>query len=280
MKGTQLDLVAIVVLTLLLQPLVYGVPAEPVRVVLGLLLVLFFPGYTLVSSLYPRREQMAGVERVALGLGLSLALVPLIGLALNFTTWGIRLTPIVITLSVWTLVFAAIAWRLRRLIVPEERFEITLAPITAWIQKPRRLVDLALGIALALAVVAVVGALVWKVQQPTPGEAFTEFYVLGSQRMLADYPTDLQVGEVQDYNLGVVNHEKESATFTIQAFLGDTQAGSIGPLALADGQAWDGNIDVTPATTGESQKLEFRLFREPASGVYRTVHLFVDVRAR
>ena len=75
MKGTQLDLVAIVVLTLLLQPLVYGVPAEPARVVLGLLLVLFFPGYTLVSSLYPRQEQLAGAERVALGFGLSLALV-------------------------------------------------------------------------------------------------------------------------------------------------------------------------------------------------------------
>ena len=63
MKGTQLDLMAIVVLTLLLQPLVYGVPAEPVRVVLGLLLVLFFPGYTLVSSLYPRREQLVDAPR-------------------------------------------------------------------------------------------------------------------------------------------------------------------------------------------------------------------------
>ena len=111
-----MDLIAVVILTLFLQPLVYGVPFEPVRVALGLMLVLFSPGYVLVSALYPRREQLTGVERVALGLGLSLALVPLLGLALNFSPWGIRLTPIVVTLSLWTLVFAAVALRQRSLV--------------------------------------------------------------------------------------------------------------------------------------------------------------------
>lgn len=279
MKTTQMDLMAVVVFTLLLQPLVYGVTVEPVRVALGLLLVLFFPGYVLISALYPRRVQLTGIERVALGLGLSLAMVPLLGLALNFSPWGIRLTPIVVTLSLWTLVLAAVAWRQRRLAGPEERFEITFAPILAWVRKPRRPADLALGLALTLAVVAVVGVLAWKVQQPRPGDAFTEFYVLGAQGMLQDYPVNLQVGETQDYNLGVINHENETVTFTIQAFLGDIQAGSLGPLALDDGQSWDGEINVTPAVVGKSQKLEFRLYRDPADVVYRTVHLFVDVRS-
>ena len=274
-----MDLIFIVVFTLLLQPLVYGVPLEPVRVALGLLLVLFFPGYTLISALYPRSEQLTGVERVALGLGLSLALVPLLGLALNFSPWGIRLTPIVVTLSLWTLVLAAVAWRQRRLVGPEERFEITMAHIAAWVRKPRRPADLALGLALTLALVVVVGALAGKVQQPRSGEAFTEFYVLGGQRSLQDYPTSLRVGETQDYNLGVVNHEKETLTYTIRAFLGDTQAGSLGPLALDDGQTWDGKIIVTPVAVAESQKLEFRLFRELTEEVYRSVHLFVDVRS-
>jgi hypothetical protein len=85
-----MDLLAIVVVTLLIELLIYSVPLEPVRVALGVLFVLFFPGYVLVSALYPWREQLQGVERIALGLGLSLALVPLLGLALNFTPWGIR----------------------------------------------------------------------------------------------------------------------------------------------------------------------------------------------
>ncbi|HPC28222.1 MAG TPA: DUF1616 domain-containing protein, partial [Candidatus Methanomethylicus sp.] len=38
----------------------------------------------------------------ALSIGLSLALVPLTGLVLNYTPWGIRLDPIVVSLSLLT----------------------------------------------------------------------------------------------------------------------------------------------------------------------------------
>jgi uncharacterized membrane protein len=122
--GSNMDLLAIIALTFLIELLIYGVPVEPVRAALGVLFVLFFPGYALVSALYPRREPLGGVERIARGLGLSLALVPLLGLALNFTPWGIGLTPIVVTLSLWTLALSGVAWFQRRRIAPEGRFDI------------------------------------------------------------------------------------------------------------------------------------------------------------
>ncbi|MEM1745096.1 MAG: DUF1616 domain-containing protein, partial [Candidatus Nezhaarchaeales archaeon] len=43
------------------------------------------------------------LERLALSIGLSLALVPLVGLILNYTPWGIRLDPIMVSLSLLTL---------------------------------------------------------------------------------------------------------------------------------------------------------------------------------
>jgi uncharacterized membrane protein len=279
--GNNMDLLAIVVLTLLIDLLIYGVSIEPVRVVLGLLLVLFFPGYVLVSALYPRWEQLKGVERIALGLGLSLALVPLLGLALNFTAWGIRLTSIVVTLSLWNLAVAAVAQIQRRHIAPEERFDVPWATIVAWVRKPRRFTDLAVGFGLTLAVLAAIGAVTWKVQQPVSGEAFTEFYVLGAQRMLQDYPTNLRVGEAQNYNVGIINHEKEPVTYVIRAFLGntETEVGSLGPVTLEDEGTWEGKINITPAAAGDQQKLELRLYRNPANEQpYRTLHLFVDVR--
>jgi uncharacterized membrane protein len=273
-----MDLLAIVVFTLLIELLIYGVPVEPVRVALGLLLVLFFPGYVLVSALYPRREQLKCAQRIALGLGLSLALVSLLGLALNFTPWGIRLAPIVVTLSRWTLAVAAVAWVQRSRIAPEEQFEIPWNTVAAWVRKPRRPTDLAAGFALSLAMLAVIGAVAWKVQQPVPAESFTEFYVLGAQKMLQDYPTNLRVGETQDYNVGIVNHEKDTVTYMIRAFLGNTEVGSLDALALEDGATWEGKINVIPALIGEQQKLELRLYRKPANEPYRTLHLLVDVR--
>jgi hypothetical protein len=74
-------------------PLVY------VRYVFGSLAVLFLPGYTLIQALYPKKEDLDSLERLALSIGLSLALVPLVGLLLNYTPWGIRLNPIVVSLA-------------------------------------------------------------------------------------------------------------------------------------------------------------------------------------
>ena len=54
-------------------------------------------------------ENLDTIERIALSLGMSIALVPIIGLLLNYTPWGIRLTPIVLSLLALTLVFATTA---------------------------------------------------------------------------------------------------------------------------------------------------------------------------
>jgi len=75
-----------------------------VRYIAGSVFVLFLPGYATVELLYPRQEDLSNLERLALSIGLSLAVVPLIGLLLNYTPWGIRLGPVLGALSIYTLV--------------------------------------------------------------------------------------------------------------------------------------------------------------------------------
>lgn len=91
---------------------IYTLPTElplvAVRWVLGSVFVLFLPGYVTVEALFPKFRELDGVERFALGIGLSLALVPLVGLLLNYTPWGIRLTPLVISLTILTLGLAGV----------------------------------------------------------------------------------------------------------------------------------------------------------------------------
>ena len=83
-------------------------PFVAVRWVLGAVFVLFIPGYVTVEALFPRGRELDGIERFALSVGLSLALVPLIGLLLNYTPWGIRLNPIVASLILFTIGVAAV----------------------------------------------------------------------------------------------------------------------------------------------------------------------------
>ena len=92
---------------------IYALPQSSpfiyVRYVFGAVAVLYFPGYTLIEALYPKKEDLDDLERLALSIGLSLALVPLVGLLLNYTPWGIRLDPIVISLSILGVALALIA---------------------------------------------------------------------------------------------------------------------------------------------------------------------------
>jgi hypothetical protein len=86
---------------------IYIVPSEfpwvISRWVLSSVFVLFLPGYVTIETVFPKSRELNGIERFALSVGLSLALAPLIGLLLNYTPWGFELTPIVISLSTFTL---------------------------------------------------------------------------------------------------------------------------------------------------------------------------------
>jgi len=83
-------------------PLVY------IRYFLGVIFVLWLPGYSFTKVLFPTKE-LDAIERTAFSIGLSLALVPLVGLLLNYTPWGIRLSPIMLSLLTLTTLFATAA---------------------------------------------------------------------------------------------------------------------------------------------------------------------------
>ncbi len=94
---------AVTILTIYILP--DTIPWSIVRIVVGGAFVLFIPGYTLVQLLFPSRE-MDIIERIALSIGLSLAVVPLTGFLLNYSPWGIMLDPIVISISILSIALA------------------------------------------------------------------------------------------------------------------------------------------------------------------------------
>lgn len=84
-------------------------PVYVIRWVLGFVFVLYLPGYTLIQFLFSEKKELDTLERFALSVGLSLAVVPLIGLILAYLPWGIRLETITISLSLFVVSFAILA---------------------------------------------------------------------------------------------------------------------------------------------------------------------------
>ncbi|WP_054843875.1 DUF1616 domain-containing protein [Vulcanisaeta souniana] len=101
---------ALVAASILAVTLINGGPLIYLRYGLGALMLLFMPGYALVESLYPRGDELSPLERLALSIGLSLAVLPLIGLVLNYTPpWGIRFVPIVVSTNSVTVTLLTVA---------------------------------------------------------------------------------------------------------------------------------------------------------------------------
>lgn len=194
------------------------------RVLFGIPVVLFVPGYALIAALFPGAKDIDGIERVALSFGLSIAIVPLTGLALNYTPWGIRLDPIVITLAILTISLCLIAQYRRARLAPEERFyipaeKIRQAVAAEFFPRDTSRVDRILSIILLVAIIAAVATTLYVIVVPKEGERFTEFFILGEKQKAADYQTALRAGEYSSLYIGIGNHEYRNITYTVETYL-------------------------------------------------------------
>ena len=219
--GKHWDLAAIVVLTVVLIPIIYFLPDNPARIVIGLPFILFFPGYSLIAALFPEKKSLDVIERIALSFGLSIAVTPLIGLGLNYTPFGIRLDPILVSVSAFNMLLCAVAyWRRTK---ASEPFIPMAMPQFRFLAKEAfgkgEKIDRVLNIILVIAIASSLIALVYVVAVPKQGEKFTEFYILGPGGKASDYPTNLTVGEEGTIIIGIANHEYRTVSYGVEIWL-------------------------------------------------------------
>lgn len=307
------DLGLVVLWVLLTDLAVLGVSGlgGAVRIALGIPFVFFLPGYALTAALFPGRTgsdattsgSEGGVdsfERLVLGVGLSITTVPIIGLGLNFSPWGVRPAPVVAALSVFTLVATGVAIARRQALPAGERFSIAVYdPLVrtyreAFVSVPRR--DRLVNVALAVLIMTSLVGFGYAVAVPRPGESFTELGLLGTNRageLVADeYPTDVEPGESVQLAVFVGNHERERLTYTIVVQLQPLQdAGRLGPGREID--RFSLTVDANASRVhdhslvidrvGTNQRLTYLLYKanpppDPArANAYRAVHLWINV---
>jgi len=267
-------IIALAIILVLLAVLITG----PLRIVFGLLFILFFPGYTLMAALFPKKESLDTIERIALSFGLSIAVVSLIVLVLNYTPWGIRLEPIFFSIAVF-IIIASLIGTYRRLGIPDEwqRFEphlrIRLPRWGGWSKMDKAL----LGV-LLISIIASIGAVAYAVATPKVGESFTEFYIVGPGGMAGDYPQELALGEEGTIIVGIVNHEHQATAYTIEVRIDGEQVQEIGPISLAHEEKWEEPVIFVPSKAGEDLKVEFILYKDDESEPYRELDFRLDVK--
>jgi uncharacterized membrane protein len=278
------DLWLIGILTILLIVVIAFSPSTTARIILGLPFLLFFPGYVLIAALFPKKGSLGGVERVALSLGLSIAVVPLMGLILNYTPWGIRFYPILISLAVFISATLGVAWYRRGKLDPEERFRASFnIRLPFW--QGQSMMDKVLSIILTVVIVVAIGTLGYVIATPKVGEKFTEFYILGPEGKAGNYPEELKAGEEGRVILGIVNHEQMRANYKVEVWIDGEKAklriegedrDEIN-VELEPEQEWEKAVSIVPQKAGENQKVEFVLYKGGGSYFEEPPYLRIDV---
>lgn len=274
------------------------------RILLTLPMILLIPGYVLIAALFPSKHNIDVTERLVLSFGLSIVIATFTGFILNYTPWGIRQNPIVISLTIFTAVLLITA-QYRRFMLPEEdQFFIPFRQMAKKVQTDlfpanQRLLDRFLSIILIIAVLAVVGMAIYVIAQPKEGENFTEFYILGKEGRATDYPNEFFMGEPQKIIIGVGNHEYRMITYRVetylinQSFLEKTNISTVHSTRLMDRFKLSLNHNETvelPYTftvnSTDFNRLEFLLFDESVQSnekkenmPYRDLHLWINVRS-
>lgn len=300
------------------------------RAVVGVAFVLFVPGYALVAALFPERGESSGGgwrgavtpsggpedgpwtvgrgidgwERAALGLAVSLAVVPLLALGVALSPLSFATAPVFGAISAFTVVCLVIGTIRRWRLEPGRRFRV---PVGAWLARRRRSLtgadsrgEAILTVALVAAMLFAVGALGFAVLSPSDGETYTDFYVLSEDEngepVAADYPDSLTPGQEEAVYLGIENAEHRTVEYHVVIQLQRVE-GTGADAVVTDRRRIDSfstTLDhgaevvlrrslTAPADwSGTDLRLQFKLHRgsppdSATASAYRDLHIWVDV---
>jgi uncharacterized membrane protein len=171
-----LAVIAIVTLTLALC-------SDFFRILLGLPYLLFVPGYLIMAAIYPKNDSIDSLARLSLSVGLSIIIVPIIGLIHNYLSWGINLLSLLISLFFINSILLLIGFFRRKNLPEEERFilkmEINLKPEVIYISL------------FIISIILIISSL-FILYLPANTISFTEFYITGSDGIAANFPEQLK----------------------------------------------------------------------------------------
>ena len=232
------------------------------RLLIGLPALVVVPGYLTTLALFPGRNDLSGVDRAVLSIGYSLITVPLIALLLNALPWGVTPQATAASLGIWTTLLAALAWARRR-------FQPAHATFLPALNSNGVKTGL-LGLVSSVLIFVGLGALISQVRTEGPS---TEFYLLGAQNDLSDYPVRLEVGRPIVLTLAVRNFEAQATAYRIKPSL---CGGVVQVPRLRPGQEWRTKWKCVPRSSESAQRLRFDLHRGSEDIPYRTLELRVS----
>ncbi len=245
--------------------------ALPLRLPAGLVATLVLPGYAVSLIAFPRGE-LDVVDRAGLSFSLSLAAIVVVALAASVLPGGLTMTTLVGAVCAVTLAAAALATLRRRRIAGTPAVPLaTLRDARLWRQSSRRgaVAGLAAGAVVLIALLAVTIA--------TPPPPATEFFVLGPDGTVDSLPARVATGAPTAVTIRISHDDGSGEQYRVVVESNAVQLASLGPLTVARGGEWTGQLVFRLPTPGIAQEVRVLLFKGSSAVPFRSLRLEIDV---
>ncbi|WP_226479748.1 DUF1616 domain-containing protein [Natrinema amylolyticum] len=285
------DLAAVSVGALVAYLLATSLASEnALRLFVTLPLALFLPGYALVSVLFPAGERGAretaataaerrpgGIdvtERAGLSFVLSLAIVPLIVLAVPLVGIGLTTTSIAAGLALFTIAIAQLGV-VRRLRVPDgDRFTVSPLERVSALSGESATATVS-SVLLVLAIGTAVSALLVAFLVPASAGGFTELALYSEDEdgevVAGELPSEVEPGESIPLTIAIENQEGADRDYTVVVQEQSLEDGSVVDrtelrridATVSDGATGTGERSITPtAEPGETVRISVLLYED------------------
>jgi len=247
------------------------------RIVLGVGYVLFIPGYALQAALFSHPVHLTALDRFAFSIGLSVAIMPVLGLILDGPPGGIFLWQSFIFLTSFTVFFSLVAVYRRSRLPADELQTIEPEPSLQGWWKSQNSTGRALFIGIPIIVIIGFVLVLYVLLAPAPEKHFTEFSISDASGVAANYPLEVKTGQSFTLKTGIANHEGQEVDYSIRVQMSGQILVGTAPFSLKDGQATLLDIPLATSIPGDHQLLEILLLRD--NQVYRRLYLWLNVKA-
>ncbi len=244
------------------------------RIILGLPYILVIPGYLLTVILYPKKDHLENITRVILSIGLSIIIVPVIGLIHNYLSLAVDLQPMMLTLTVFNMVLLVLSWLSRKKIPEEERFEfkvkVNITELKNKMKENKHIYSV-----MIITGVFIIALFIFMLSFPKNSVDFTEFYITGPDGRIVEYSGQIRTGEDIKVNVIIVNHEQETTKYRLVIRANGYLIQSVYQLKLNYLERWEKVVLFRIEKPDDVIKIEFLLYTNESVTPYRQLQLWV-----
>ena len=242
---------------------------------IGLTVALLLPGYILTTILFPLHTDLTFLGRGALSIGLSLALLAVALIPLDWSSRGIDQWSILFALGLLTLILLLIGVgerlsAVRQVTTSGEKLRFYHLPVLRW----------RLHLPVALLAGTICFLVFWIVLAPTQDSLMTEVYLLDEQNSAEIQPQQASYGVPTTTQLVIQNRTRLGQSHHIELWVenpwrGERQKIESFAVAIAPEETVQLPLVWTMPWRGEQQKVEILLYAQDR--LTHQLHLWVDV---